>query len=152
MVIEMSVKNDLKTIQDYPDPRTLPAQPSWQQPLPHLTLSDLIPGKYVSLTARVVFLKTTQRQDALGTKTIFSGVLEDTSFKTPFVSHRITYPLLRNSVYKFSSTYVHEFEDKSLLLIITEHTKIEPKNIEDSFGRQKLNQLIDLFVTYICKE
>jgi len=133
-MIEMSVKNDLKIIsqeKEYPDPRTLPAQPSWQQPLPHLTLSDLIPGKYVSLTARVVFLKTTQRQDALGTKTIFSGVLEDTSFKTPFVSHRITYPLLRNSVYKFSSAYVHGFEDKSLLLIITEKTKIEPKNIED---------------------
>jgi len=123
----------VKTIQEkeYPDPRTLPTQPSWQQPLLYLTLSDLIPGKYVCVTARVVFLKTTQRQDALGTKTILSGVLEDTSFKTPFVSHRITYPLLRNSIYKFSSAYVHEFEDKSLLLIITEKTKIEPKNIED---------------------
>ena len=32
---------------------------------------------------------------------------------------------------KFYSAYVHEFEDKSLLLVITEHTKIEPKNIED---------------------
>jgi len=30
-----------------------------------------------------------------------------------------------------SKAYVYEFEDKSLLLIITEHTKIEPKNIED---------------------
>ncbi len=129
MVIEMSAK----TIQEkeYPDPRTLPAQPSWQQPLPQLTLSDLIPGKYVTATARVVFLRTSQRQDSLGTKTIFSGMLEDSAFKIPFVSHRITYPLLRNSVYKFYSAYVHEFEDRSLLLVITEHTKIEPKNIED---------------------
>jgi hypothetical protein len=39
--------------------------------------------------------------------------------------------VIRNSIYKFYSAYVHEFEDKSVLLVITEHTKIEPKNIED---------------------
>ena len=95
-----------KTIQyekEYPDPRTLPAQPSWQQPRPQLTLSDLIPGEYVSAMARVVHLKTSERKDALGSKVVFSGVLEDSTFKIPFVSHRITYPLLRNSVYKFYS-------------------------------------------------
>ena len=91
----------------------------------------MIPGQYVSVTARVVFLRTTERQDALGSKTVFTGLVEDSTFKTPFGSHRITYPLLRNSVYKFYSAYVHEFEDKSLLLVITEHTKIEPRNIED---------------------
>jgi hypothetical protein len=26
----------------------------------------------------------------------FSGILEDSTFKVPFVSHRISYPLLRN--------------------------------------------------------
>jgi hypothetical protein len=62
---------------------------------------------------------------------VFTGVLDDSTFKAPFVSHRISYPLIRNSVYKFNSAYVHEFEDKSVLLIVTEHTKIEPKNIED---------------------
>ncbi len=62
---------------------------------------------------------------------VFSGILEDSTFKVPFVSHRISYPLIRNSVYKFYSAYVHEFEDKSVLLVVTEHTKIEPKNIED---------------------
>jgi hypothetical protein len=115
----------------YPDPQSLPVQPSWQQPRPQLTLSELTPGKYVSATARIVYLKTTERQDALGNKLVFSGLLEDSSFKVPFVSHRITYPLLRNSVYKFYSAYVHEFEDESVLLVVTEHTKIEPKNIED---------------------
>jgi hypothetical protein len=115
----------------YPDPRTLPAHPSWQQPRPQLTLSELIPGKYVAATARIVYLKTSERHDALGNKLVFSGVLEDSTFKVPFVSHRISYPLIRNSVYKFYSAYVHEFEDKSILLVITEHTKIEPKNIED---------------------
>ena len=124
----------IKTIQyekEYPDPRTLPVQPSWQQPRPQMTLSELIPGKYVSATARVVYLKTRERHDALGSKLVFTGILEDSTFKVPFVSHRITYPLIRNSVYKFYSAYVHEFEDKSTLLVITEHTKIEPKNIED---------------------
>ena len=124
----------LRTIpqeREYPDPRTLPAQPSWQQPRPQLTLSELIPGKYVGATARIVYLKTSERHDALGSKLVFSGVLEDSTFKVPFVSHRISYPLIRNSVYKFYSAYVHEFEDKSVLLVVTEHTKIEPKNIED---------------------
>jgi hypothetical protein len=67
----------------------------------------------------------------LGTKLIFTGVLEDSTFKVSFVSHRISYPLIRNSVYKFNSGYVHEFDDKSVLLVVTEHTKIEPKNVED---------------------
>jgi hypothetical protein len=131
----MSENNSmLKTLyqeKKYPDPQTLPPQPSWQQPIPLLTLSELIPKQYTSIVARIVFLRTTERQDAMGTKIVFSGLLEDSTFKIPFVSHKIKYPLIRNSVYKFYSAYVHEFEDKSLLLIATEHTKIEPKNIED---------------------
>ena len=113
-------KGILRTIpqaSQYPDPQTLPVQPSWQQPRPQLTLSELIPWKYVSTTARIVFLKTTERRDVLGNKLVFSGILEDSTFKVPFVSHRITYPLIQNSVYKFYSAYVHEFEDKSLLLV-----------------------------------
>ena len=91
----------LRTIpqeREYPDPRTLPAQPSWQQPRPQLTLSELIPGKYVAVTARIGYLKTSDRHDALGSKLVFSGMLEDSTFKVPFVSHRISYPLIRNSV------------------------------------------------------
>jgi len=47
MVIDnsMSARTEItKTIQyekEYPDPTTLPAQPSWQQPRPQLTLSEL---------------------------------------------------------------------------------------------------------------
>src|SRR6266487_4204328 len=91
------------------------------------------PVTNVSTTARVVYLKTIERQDALGSKMLFSGILEDSTFKVPFISHRISYPLIRNSVYKFNSAYVHEFSssDKSLLLVITEHTKIDSKSIED---------------------
>jgi hypothetical protein len=123
--------NDSLAMNTITDPRTLPTQPSWQQPRPQLVLSELIPGKYVVTTARIAYLKTSERHDALGNKLVFSGMLEDSTFKVPFVSHRISYPLIRNSVYKFYSAYIHEFEDKSILLVVTEHTKIEPKNIED---------------------
>jgi len=34
---------------EYPDPRTLPAQPSWQHDH-KLTMSELIPGQYISTT------------------------------------------------------------------------------------------------------
>jgi hypothetical protein len=115
----------------YPDPRTLPSPPPSPELKSQLTLSELTEGKYVSTTARVVFLRTVERQDALGSKLIFSGILEDSTFKVPFVSHRISFPLIRNCVYRFRSAYVHEFQDKSVLLIITENTKIEPRNVED---------------------
>jgi hypothetical protein len=130
----------------YPDPHTIPAppSPSYQQPIPLVTLSELIPGKYMSTTARIVFVRTAERQDALGSKTIFSGILEDSTFKVPFVSHRISYPLIRNSIYKFNSSYVHEFPtDKSLLVVITEHTKIDSKNVED-YREYIWNPKIDL--------
>jgi hypothetical protein len=116
---------------NYPDPSTLPL-PSQEPRIADVTLAELVPGRYVSTTARVVFLRAIEKQDALGSKMIFSGILEDATFKIPFVSHRISYPLIRNCVYKFQSAYVHEFpSEKSLLLVITEYTKISPKDIED---------------------
>jgi hypothetical protein len=115
----------------YPDPRSLPAPPALREPIPFVTLSELIPGMYNSTTARIVYLKTTERHDALGEKVVFSGLVEDAMFKVPFVSHKISYPLIRDSVYNIFSAYVHEFPDRSLLLVITECTKLEPKNIED---------------------
>jgi hypothetical protein len=119
-------------ILDYPDPRTLPAPPSLHEPIPLVTLSELEPGKYVSTLARIVYLKTVEKHDALGEKVVFSGLIEDSRFKVPFVSHQISYPLIRDSVYRFHSAYVHEFPDKSLLLVITEHTKIDPKDVADA--------------------
>jgi hypothetical protein len=115
----------------YPDPKTLPL-PSQEPRTADVTLSELVPGKYVSTTARVVYLRAIEKQDALGSKMIFSGIMEDPTFKVPFVSHRISYPLIINCVYKFQSAYIHEFpSEKSLLLVITEYTKINPKDIED---------------------
>jgi hypothetical protein len=115
----------------YPDPRSLPKPPSFQETIPSVTLSELEPGKYVSTTARIVYLRTAERHDALGEKVVFTGLVEDANFKIPFVSHKISYPLIRDSVYKINSAFVHEFPDRSLLLVMTEFTKLEPKNIED---------------------
>src|SRR5215831_14332594 len=131
---------------EYPDPRTLPAQPLWQQTRPQLTLSELTPGQYVSTTARIAYVRTSERTNEPGTKVVFTGIMEDATSKIPFVSHRVTYPLIRNSVYRFNSAYVHEFEDKSLLLVITEHTKIEPKK---KIRKGCLSVLITLWVLAI---
>jgi hypothetical protein len=130
MVKGSTFQETVREEDNYPDPNTLPL-PSQDQRLTDVTLSELIPGKYVSTTARVVYLRAIEKQDALGSKMIFSGIVEDSAFKVPFVSHRISYPLIRNCVYKFQSAYVHEFPEKSLLLVITEYTKISPKDVED---------------------
>jgi hypothetical protein len=115
----------------YPDPRSLPASPALREPIPSVTLSELEPGRYNSTTAPIVYLRTIEKPDVLGEKVIFTGLVEDSTFKTPFVSHKITYPLIRDSVYNIHSAYVHEFPDRSLLLVITECTKLHPKNVED---------------------
>ena len=115
----------------YPDPKSLPAPPALREPIPSVTLSELEAGKYTSTTARVTYLRTSEKPDALGEKVVFTGVLEDSTSKVSFVSHKIAYPLIRDSVYNIYSAYVHEFPDRSLLLVITEFTKLEPKNVED---------------------
>jgi hypothetical protein len=44
----------------YPDPSTLPL--SSQEPrIAEVTLSDLVPGKYVSTTARIVYLRAIEK-------------------------------------------------------------------------------------------
>jgi hypothetical protein len=123
--------NSLILSDQYPDPRSLPKPPSLRETIPSVTLSELEPGKYITTTARIVYLRTAERPDSLGEKVVFTGLIEDANFKVPFVSHKILYPLIRDCVYKINSAYVHEFPDRSLLLVITEFTKLEPKNIED---------------------
>ena len=58
----------------YPDPRTLPSPPPSPELRSQQTLSELTTGKYVSTTARVVFLRTVERQDTFGSKLIFSDI------------------------------------------------------------------------------
>jgi hypothetical protein len=118
----------------YPDPKTLPAPSALREPIPSVTLADLEPGKYMSTTVRVAYIRTAERNDALGKKVVFTGVLEDAKNKVSFVSHKISFPLIRDSVYNIHSAYVHEFPDKSLLLVITEFTKLSPINVDNIRG------------------
>jgi hypothetical protein len=68
----MSYSEIPKTIlhNEYPDPHTIPAppSPSQRQPIPLVTLSELIPGKYVSTAARIVYIKTIEKQMLLEAK------------------------------------------------------------------------------------
>lgn len=115
---------------EYPSPQSIPRPPSTCEPKPQLSLADLTPKSYVKTVARAVYLRTTERQDELGTKVIFSGILEDATFKMPFVSHKINVPWQRDTVYKFDNAYVHEFPDRSLLLVITEFTEWQIKVVD----------------------
>jgi hypothetical protein len=115
---------------EYPNPQSIPRPPSVYEPKPQVALADLTAKSYVKTVGRAVYLKTTERQDELGSKVIFSGILEDATFKIPFVSHKINVPWQRDTVYKFDNAYVHEFPDRSLLLVITEFTDWQLKIVD----------------------
>jgi hypothetical protein len=115
---------------EYPNPQSIPRPPSTYEPKPQVALADLTAKSYVKTVGRAVYLKTTERQDELGSKVIFSGILEDATFKMPFVSHKINVPWQRDTVYKFDNAYVHEFPDRSLLLVITEFTDWQLKIVD----------------------
>jgi hypothetical protein len=115
---------------EYPNPQSIPRPPSTYEPKPQVALADLTAKSYVKTVGRAVYLKTTERQDELGSKVIFSGILEDATFKIPFVSHKINVPWQRDTVYKFDNAYVHEFPDRSLLLVITEFTDWQLKIVD----------------------
>src|SRR6476659_9130515 len=122
---------------EYPNPQSIPRPPSTYEPKSQVTLADLTAKSYVKITARAVYLKTTERQDQLGTKVIFSGILEDATFKLPFVSHKLNIPWQRDTVYKFDNAYVHEFPDRSLLLVITEFTDWQLKVVDGHLEYQQ---------------
>ena len=69
----------------YPDPKSLPSPHVLYEPVPTVTISELEPGKYMSTTARVAYIRTAERHDALGVKVVFTGVLEDAKSKVSFV-------------------------------------------------------------------
>jgi 3-methyladenine DNA glycosylase AlkC len=115
---------------EYPSPQSIPRPPSTYEPKPQVALADLTAKSYVKTVGRAVYLKTTERQDELGSKVIFSGILEDATFKMPFVSHKLNIPWQRDTVYKFDNAYVHEFPDRSFLLVITEFTDWQLKIVD----------------------
>jgi len=114
----------------YPRPEKLP-EPDISDGCPYVTLSELKPSTYANTIARVSSSKTSERIDQLGTKVVFTGTLEDKTFRVPFVCHKTSIPLERDVVLNIRSAYVYEFQDKSLLLILTECTKAKLQQIED---------------------
>ena len=128
-------------------------RPSWQQPRTQVTLSELIPGQYVSTIGRIAYAKTSKRTDVRleYLPNWFSQECYRTPFKAPFVSHRISYPLILAT--SLRSVYVHEFDDKSILLVVMEYTKIESKNATESFVRVSCpsSNLVALYADF-CNE
>ena len=56
---------------EYPSPQSIPRPPSVYEPKPQVALADLTAKSYVKTVGRAVYLKTTERQDELGSKVIF---------------------------------------------------------------------------------
>jgi hypothetical protein len=113
-----------------PEPKALP-NPASYEPRPVLTLSQLTPGRYVDTVARVAYVRVCERVDEMGLKPVSTGILEDGTFKLPFICHKVSLPLTFNSVFKFKSAYVHEFADRSLMVILTEYSRVKPWEVED---------------------
>ncbi len=99
-----------------------------RQPVPKvkaLNLSNLIPRTYSTVRARVVIVKSKEKQDELGKRSYVFGMCEDQSFRSLFMSYKLYPYFFRDGVFDFKDCYVHEFDDKSLLLIATERSSIE---------------------------
>jgi hypothetical protein len=59
---------------EYPNPQSISRPPSTYESKPQVALADLMAKSYVKTVGRAVYLKTTERQDELGTKVIFTGI------------------------------------------------------------------------------
>ena len=112
-----------------PQPSVLPQAPSPYLTRQTLTLSQLTPGQYIDTIARVASIKVSEKQDQMGSRTVTTGMLEDRTFKVAYLSYKVSLPLALNSAFRFKSVYVHEFEDRSLLLILTEYSRAQPVEI-----------------------
>jgi len=109
---------------------TIPS-PSPRDSRPLLTLSELIPGRYADTIARLDCFRVSERRDQLGAKQVYTGLIEDKTFRVPFVCHKTSLYLERNAVYRIKSAYTHEFQDSSILLILTEYSRIQPVPVDD---------------------
>jgi hypothetical protein len=126
----------LQQKKEYPKPESIPRPPSTYQPKPQVALADVKPKSYENVTSRITSYRTSERQDELGSKVVFTGMVEDASFRIPFVCHKLNVPFSRDTVFKFSNAYIHEFPDKSILLVITEFTEWQVLNVDGYFEFQ----------------
>ena len=94
-------------------------------------LSQLVPRTYSTIKARVVIIKCKQKEDELGRRNYIFGICEDATFRVPLICYK-PYPLFfRDAVFEFRDCYVHEFDEKSLLLVVTERSSISYLPNED---------------------
>jgi hypothetical protein len=94
---------------DYPDPQTIPV------PLPAANTACYIirinsRQKYVSTTARIVYVKTVERQDALGSKTIQvfqnqSIVLLDELLDNVNADYKLVIFMMSSKLLQYAPTY-----------------------------------------------
>lgn len=133
-----SMGDQFKLIQkkEYPDPRSLP-RPETYDPKPQVALADVTPNIYENVACRIISYKTSERRDELGTKVIFTGLIEDASCRIPFVCHKLNVPFSRDTVFKFNNAYIHEFPDKSILLVVTEHTDWQMLDVDGYYEFQQ---------------
>ena len=76
------------------------------------------------MKARVLIIKCKQKEDELGRRNYVFGICEDATFRVPFICYKPYSCFLRDGVFEFRDCYVHEFDDKSLLLIVAERSSI----------------------------
>lgn len=95
------------------------------------SLSQLVPRTYSTVKARVLIIKCKRKEDELGRRNYIFGICEDTTFRVPFVCYK-PYPLFfHDAVFEFRDCYVHEFDEKSLLFVVTERSSISYLANED---------------------
>jgi hypothetical protein len=87
-------------------------------------LSQLIPGTYTTLKARVVIIKSKEKSDELGKRRYIFGIMEDQKSRTPFICYKPYSNFFRDGVFEFKEVYVHKFEDNSVLLVVTERSSV----------------------------
>jgi len=114
-----------------PGPEAIP-QPKPYEARRLLTLAELTPGRYVDTVARLVNFRVLEKRDQLGVKMVYQGVLEDRTFRVPFICHKPTPVFERGGVFKIRGAYVHEFQDRSILLVITEYSGVQPLSDVDA--------------------
>jgi len=103
-----------------PTRQSLPSPKDEKRPL--FKLADLPSRHYVNTVARVCSFKVKEKVDELGPKKVYSGILQDHTFKTPYLCHKLSLPFETNTVLSIYSAYVYEFHDKSQIIILTEYS------------------------------
>lgn len=95
-----------------------------------LKLLEIAPKTYVDTTVRVVMYRAREKEDELGRRPYIFGIAEDSTFKAPFICYK-PYSFFQDSVFKFQNAYVHQLDDSSILLILTEYSRVEYLPEED---------------------